>query len=93
MKRSCVICHKSLKNLYTDGFKSPVSGGVIMYTSGQFGSRVFDHSTLQLEICLCDGCLKANAEYVNTCYIKPSPPVVHYTPGIEQECKKVKRKC
>lgn len=65
MNRFCFCCDKKLESCGPkDDFNSPICDGVYFRTHGNYGSAVFDSCPpdyTQLEIYICDECLKKNA--------------------------------
>jgi hypothetical protein len=63
----CIICGQALESAVPDVVRNPSGnqphGGTTFWTSGHYGSTVFDpqNSTWTLEINLCDPCLTAHA--------------------------------
>lgn len=59
IKRNCFCCNKKIKTLFGDDFKNPPDDATAWQTSGNYGSTMFDSfNTHQLEIYICDVCLK-----------------------------------
>lgn len=70
----CIVCRKELKacgGKLTPDY--PPSGAIVFYSRGNFGSTVFDRemdrSGEQLELYVCDECVKERAELV--WYVEP----------------------
>ena len=75
--RNCFCCEKSLKSAFpgeVDSIANPPDDATHWRTKGNFGSTVIDCDGRELELYICDECLRAKAHFVyqfRFCYPRP----------------------